>query len=121
MESVLSMGELKKYALLSYKNTTFSNNTQIIAKIGPPKPITVPPSLKSDCFKCPVLKAIALGGEETGKNNAQEALKPMSTAIGTGSTPGIMLATGIKIVAVAVLLIMLERSTVTNAKINIMK
>lgn len=49
-----------------------------ILRIGPRKPMIIPPKRNSDCLIKPVLNAIAFGGVDTGKNNAQDALNPIT-------------------------------------------
>ena len=83
---------------------------------GPTKPTKKPPNLKSDCSMIPVLYAMALGGVDTGSSNAQDALKPMiignTAGCSTDDMPINDIATGIRIVVAAVLLIKLEKVTV---------
>ena len=90
--------------------------------IGPTNPTNIPPSRKSDCSMIPVLYAMALGGVDTGSNKAQDALKPMIMGNIDGTNTDVMLinemATGIKIVVAAVLLIKLEKITEIKAKIQ---
>lgn len=66
----------------------------------------------------PVLKAMAFGGVETGNNNAQDADKPiiMGKVIELETSILIIreIAIGIKIVAVAVLLMIFENTTVNK-------
>ena len=79
-------------------------------------PTTDPPNLKSACLMRPVLNAMAFGGVDTGRNSAQEAQRPITTGNIRGLGPAQSTAIGIRIVAVAVLLIILEKTTVANAK-----
>lgn len=83
--------------------------------------MNIPPSLKSDCFNMPVLKAIAFGGVDTGKSNAQEADKPIIMGRVIELEASIVrtneMAMGMKIVVVAVLLMMLEKPTVRIPKV----
>ena len=83
---------------------------------GPVNPATIPPNLKSFCSNFPVLNAIAFGGVEIGKNSAAEALKPITNGNTTAFEDTSIIATGINIVAVAVLLIKLDKTTVNNEK-----
>lgn len=46
---------------------------------GPARPATNPINRKSDCFKKPEEKAMALGGVDMGKNKAVEADNPITT------------------------------------------
>lgn len=66
---------------------------------------------------------MAFGGVETGKNKAQEALKPITSGKMIGLKVGFKAdnesAMGIKIVVAAVLLIKFENSTVIKAKTRI--
>ena len=66
---------------------------------------------------------MAFGGVETGKNKAQEALKPITKGNITGLKSAFIAAKdkaiGIKIVVAAVLLIKFENNTVINAKTRI--
>jgi len=84
--------------------------------MGPKSPIISPPNLKSFCSNLPVLYAIAFGGVEIGKNNAVEAQSPMTTGRIIGLLYVSIIPIGIKIVAVAVLLIILDNITVKKAK-----
>ena len=79
---------------------------------GPTNPIKEPPIRKSFCSIIPVLYAIALGGVETGRNNAVEADNPMIMATSMLYCGKIAIPKGISTVAVAVLLIMLENNMV---------
>ena len=45
---------------------------------GPMIPANNPPARKSFCSNFPVLKDIAFGGVEMGKNKAAEALNPIT-------------------------------------------
>ena len=82
--------------------------------IGPINPATIPPNLKSFCVILPVLKAIAFGGVEIGKNKDVEALKPMTKGSTIWLVAANIIAIGIKIVTVAVLLIKLDIITVKS-------
>ena len=84
---------------------------------GPAIPAYIPPSLKSDCCIMPVLKAIALGGVDTGRNNAQLAQRPITVGNKAGLSPPHNPAAGMRIAAAAVLLIILEAKTVVMANI----
>ena len=72
----------------------------------------MPPSLKSFCSTRPVLKAMALGGVDTGRNMAVEADKAMIRVISTFKAIRMAMPSGIITVLVAVLLIILEKSMV---------
>ena len=61
-----------------------------------------------------MLKAIALGGVEIGKNKAADALKPITRGNTIALVDTNIIAIGIKIVAVAVLLIKFDRVIVNN-------
>lgn len=77
-----------------------------------------PPKRNSDCLIKPVLKAMAFGGVETGKNNAQEALSPMTKGkiIGFVFPPPTIASRdtpiGMRMVVAAVLLIKFDNNTV---------
>ena len=60
-------------------------NTNKITIKGPAKPIKTPPNLNSFCSSIPVLKAIALGGVETGRSKAQDELNAMIATITNGA------------------------------------
>ena len=60
-------------------------NTNKITITGPAKPISTPPNLNSFCSNMPVLKAMALGGVETGRSKAHEELKAMIATITKGA------------------------------------
>ena len=94
----------------------------IIINIGPVRPTNTPPSLNSFCSTMPVLYTMALGGVETGRSSAQDAHKPITRGNITGLTPTVKLekemATGIRMVVAAVLLIKLETPTETRLKIT---
>ena len=95
------------------------SSTHKIASRGPSSPTNIPPILKSFCSSNPVLKAIAFGGEDTGKNIAVEAENAMIRAI-SFSCPTIMaMPRGIITVLAAVLLMIFETSIVIKAKTNI--
>ena len=79
---------------------------------GPTSPIKEPPIRKSFCSINPVLYAIALGGVETGRNNAVDADNPMIIATSMLYCGRIAMPKGMSTVAVAVLLIILEKSIV---------
>ena len=51
----------------------------MIITTGPARPVTSPMKRKSDCFRKPDDKAIALGGVEIGRNKAVEADSPITT------------------------------------------
>ena len=91
---------------------------QSITTNGPNSPTNIPPNLKSDCLSIPVLKAIAFGGVETGSNNAHEAESPIINGnvivLDTSMLMMRDMAIGMKIVAVAVLLMIFENTTVNN-------
>ena len=59
---------------------------------------------------------MAFGGVEMGSNNAQDALRPITNGRKIGSTISHKTATGMSMVAVAVLLMILEKITVQKAK-----
>ena len=82
--------------------------------MGPVKPATIPPNLKSFWTSLPVLKAIAFGGVEIGKNKAADALKPITKGNISAFVDTKIIAIGINIVAVAVLLIKLDNTTVNK-------
>lgn len=80
------------------------------------RPATIPPCLKSFRLIFPVLYAIALGGVDTGKNKAAEALNPMTIVMISISLETNTMAMGINMVVVAVLLIKFENTTVNSEK-----
>ncbi len=82
--------------------------------MGPTIPATNPPARKSFCSNFPVLKAIAFGGVEIGKNKAAEALNPITKGNITLFDDTRIIAIGINMVVVAVLLIKFERITVSK-------
>ena len=59
---------------------------------------------------------MALGGVEIGKNNAAEALNPITKGNTSAFADTNIIAIGINIVAVAVLLIKLDNTTVNHEK-----
>ena len=85
-----------------------------IITIGATIPATIPPYLKSFCVNRPVLNAIAFGGVEIGKNNAADALNAITVGKIAILVDTRIIAIGIKIVAVAVLLIKFERIIVST-------
>ena len=91
--------------------------TQIVMIIGPNNPKRVPPYRKSFCSSLPVLYAIALGGVDIGKYKAAEALKPITKGKIAGFSKVRIRLIGIRIVAVAVLLMIFDKITVRKAKL----
>jgi predicted outer membrane lipoprotein len=89
---------------------------QIVIRIGPNNPMSRPLALKSLCCSLPVLNAMAFGGVDMGNNKAQEALKPIIRGMTIGFCVPNRPAIGMRIVAVAVLLIILEKTTVRTPK-----
>ncbi len=79
----------------------------------------MPPILKSLCSRSPVLKAIAFGGEDTGRNMAEDAESATISATSVLNPGRIAIPRGIITVLAAVLLMIFETSIVTKAKINI--
>lgn len=79
---------------------------------GPSNPMRMPPNLKSFCSIYPVLYTIALGGVDTGRNNAVDAAKPIIMAISVWLFGRIAIPNGISTVLVAVLLMMFENNMV---------
>jgi hypothetical protein len=65
-----------------------------------------------------VLKAIAFGGEETGRNMAEDADSAMMSATSALSPGRIAMPRGIITVLAAVLLMIFETSMVTKARID---
>src|SRR5690606_15497684 len=100
---------------LHQKNKDEASRVHRMIRIGPVMPITTPPSRNSFCSTIPVLYTMALGGVETGNSRAHEAHNPITRGKIAGLTPEFKLeneiATGIKIVVAAVLLMKFEIPT----------
>ena len=93
----------------TYTNYLLRNNTHKTASNGPSIPIKIPPILKSFCSSNPVLYTIALGGVDTGRNNAVEVARPIAKATCDSKPTRIAMPNGINTVAVAELLMMFEK------------
>ena len=85
------------------------NKTHKTASNGPSIAIRMPPILKSFCSSKPVLYTIALGGVDTGRNNAVEVARPIAMATCDSKPIRIAIPKGINTVAVAELLMMFEK------------